>query len=309
MPRFYIHHLTTYKYEQPATYSANQIMLYPLPEGQEVLRHEVAISQHPAVALYTDYFGNKVGTFTLIEPHTELSISSVLEVQTSRREIPEHIQTDWHALEQVSHILPFSDFLALEKSRALPEMLALAEAEKNRHSSPFQVAQILNAYVYEQFSYQKGITNVETPLDEVWTLKAGVCQDFTHVLLMLLRLSGIPARYVSGYICPNKTGMRGEGATHAWVEIYLHGFGWLGLDPTNNCIANETHVRLATGRHFNDCSPVRGTYRGTANHELDVMVSVSYEDGHEVSHTEHTDYHPSEIKKFYAKKQAEQSQQ
>ena len=95
-----------------------------------------------------------------------------------------------------------------------------------------------------------------------------------------LRLMDIPARYVSGYICPNKNGMRGEGATHAWVEAWIPDYGWLGLDPTNNCIANETHVRLAVGKNFSDCSPVKGTYRGTSNHTMEVSVIVAYEDGH-----------------------------
>ena len=90
----------------------------------------------------------------------------------------------------------------------------------------------------------------------------------------------IPARYVSGYICPNKSGMRGEGATHAWVEAYIPFYGWLGLDPTNNCVVNDAHVRLAVGKNFTDCSPVKGTYRGTSNHALEVAVSVSYEDGY-----------------------------
>lgn len=119
----------------------------------------------------------------------------------------------------------------------------------------------------------------KSTLDEVWKLKSGVCQDFAHILLVMLRLIDIPARYVSGYICPNKSGMRGEGATHAWVEAYIPFFGWIGIDPTNNCIVNDSHVRLAVGKNFSDCSPVKGTYRGTSNHTLEVAVSVSYEDG------------------------------
>jgi transglutaminase-like putative cysteine protease len=113
----------------------------------------------------------------------------------------------------------------------------------------------------------------------VWKLKAGVCQDFAHILLVLLRQTGIPARYVSGYVCPNKNGMRGEGATHAWIEAYIPGNGWVGLDPTNNCVADDLHVRLAVGRNFSDCSPVKGTYKGTAGQTLEVGVSVSYESG------------------------------
>ena len=134
-------------------------------------------------------------------------------------------------------------------------------------------------FVFEHFTYKKGITSIESTLDEVWTLKSGVCQDFAHILLVMVRLLDVPARYVSGYICPNKTGMRGEGATHAWVEAYIPFYGWLGIDPTNNCIVNESHVRLAVGKNFSDCSPVKGTYRGTSEHTLEVAVSVSYEDG------------------------------
>jgi transglutaminase-like putative cysteine protease len=136
------------------------------------------------------------------------------------------------------------------------------------------------AYIYQHFQYQKGITTVETTIDEILEHRSGVCQDFAHVLLQMLRTLGIPARYVSGYICPNKSGMRGEGATHAWIEYYLPGYGWVGLDPTNNVFAGPYHVRLATGRHFGDCSPVKGTFKGLAHQNLSVFVSVGYEDGH-----------------------------
>jgi transglutaminase-like putative cysteine protease len=134
-------------------------------------------------------------------------------------------------------------------------------------------------YVFDNFAYKKGITTVETTLDQIWKLRSGVCQDFAHILLAVLRLMDIPARYVSGYVCPKESGMRGEGATHAWVEAYIPYFGWLGFDPTNNCIVNDTHVRLAVGKSFSDCSPVKGTYRGASDHTMEVLVSVSYEDG------------------------------
>ena len=143
----------------------------------------------------------------------------------------------------------------------------------------FTALQQLNEYVYKNFQYIQGITSVTTTLDEIWKLKAGVCQDFAHMLLAMLRLLNVPARYVSGYVCPHDHTLRGEGATHAWVEAYVPFYGWLGLDPTNNCIVNDLHVRLAIGRSFSDCSPVRGTYKGTAKQTLEVGVSVSYEDG------------------------------
>lgn len=149
--------------------------------------------------------------------------------------------------------------------------------EERRKSTPYEVAQYFCHYVFENFKYIKGITSVETTVDEIWKLKSGVCQDFAHILLVMLRRMGIPARYVSGYICPNQNGMRGEGATHAWVETFIPDYGWLGLDPTNNCIVQSNHVRLAVGRNFVDVSPVKGTYKGTAHHKLEVKVIISYE--------------------------------
>jgi len=136
-----------------------------------------------------------------------------------------------------------------------------------------------NEYIFNHFRYIKGITTIETTVDEIIAQKAGVCQDFSHVLLSLLRRMNIPARYVSGYICPNKNGMRGEGATHAWVEAYIPDYGWVGIDPTNNCWAGSHHVKLAVGRDFKDCTPVKGTFKGISKQLLSVYVSVGYEDG------------------------------
>ena len=121
---------------------------------------------------------------------------------------------------------------------------------------------------------KKGVTTIETKVDEILELKAGVCQDFAHVLLVMLHMIGIPARYVSGYICPKNHELRGEGATHAWVEAYIPFYGWLGLDPTNNCIVSDRHVRLAIGRNFSDCTPVKGTYKGSSEHTLEVSVII-----------------------------------
>ena len=99
-------------------------------------------------------------------------------------------------------------------------------------------------------------------------------------MLQVLRSLQIPSRYVSGYICPNKKGIRGEGATHAWVEVYIPGYGWSGIDPTNNIWVTNNHVKLAVGRYFNDCSPIKGTFKGPAHQKLSVFVSIGYEDGH-----------------------------
>jgi transglutaminase-like putative cysteine protease len=283
MPRFNIHHITKYTYEGPVRDSANQIVLFPMKdEYQEVLRQDLAITGEPAVDIYKDYYGNEVGSFTNAEAHSTLSIDSRVEVVTKAKPPLADTtdkETQWAMIEQVRWQVPYIDFLKQEQFPSLNEVLDAVCPDQARNRTPLEAAQQLRTYVFDHFKYIKGVTSVESTLDEVWQLKAGVCQDFAHILLVMLRQIRIPARYVSGYICPNSNGMRGEGATHAWIEAYIPFNGWVGLDPTNNCFVDDLHVRLAVGRNFSDCSPVKGTYKGAAGHMLEVGVSVSYENG------------------------------
>jgi transglutaminase-like putative cysteine protease len=158
-------------------------------------------------------------------------------------------------------------------------MRQLVQEVFRKEKSIAQIIKDSSECIFGQFKYHKGITNIETTVDELLEQRAGVCQDLAHVMLELLRTIGIPCRYVSGYICPNKNGMRGEGATHAWVEAFIPKFGWAGIDPTNNIWVTNNHVKLAVGRNFTDCSPVKGTFKGPAKQSLSVYVSVGYEDG------------------------------
>ena len=283
MPRFNIHHITKYTYEGPVRDSANQIVLFPVKdEYQEVLRQDLTITGEPLVEIFKDYYGNEVGSFTNAEPHSSLIIDSKLEVITKPRPAPEDTtdkESQWTMLDQIRWQVPYIDYLKQEKFQPVIEVLNTICPEKGRSQTPLGAAQQLRTYVYDNFNYIKGVTTIESTLDEVWKLRAGVCQDFAQILLVFLRLIQIPSRYVSGYICSNKNGMRGEGATHAWIEAYIPFYGWVGLDPTNNCVVSDLHVRLAVGRSFSDCSPVKGTYKGTAGQTLEVGVSVSYENG------------------------------
>jgi transglutaminase-like putative cysteine protease len=292
MPEFKIQHVTKYSYPAPVRDGANQIILYPIQdEYQEVVRQELNITGDPSIDTFIDYYGNKVGSFTHNEPHSSLMISSRLWVDTKHRPLPGNDifpAQKWEDLKRLQYMVPYIDFLKQEYFEGFGELKALVESEKSKDDTPYQVALRFSRYVYDNFKYIKGVTTVETTLDEIWKLKAGVCQDFAHILTLMLRLVNIPARYVSGYICTHRNStMRGEGATHAWAEAYIPDYGWLGIDPTNNCIANETHVRLAVGRNFSDCSPVKGIYKGASEHMLEVAVSVGYEDDEpSVNHTE-----------------------
>jgi transglutaminase-like putative cysteine protease len=291
-------------------------MLYPIKDAlQEVIQQSITITGNPIVDLYFDPYGNQVGTFTQAKPHKELIIDSKLIVETFLHRMPDDstpADLQWLELGTLKQQVEFIDFLRFEKFSAQQEMENIIEAERCKNCTPFATAKDFCDYIYRNFEYKKGITTVESTLDEVWSLRSGVCQDFAHILLVMLRAVGIPARYVSGYICPKKNGMRGEGATHAWVEAYVPFYGWLGLDPTNNTLVDDAHVRLAVGKNFSDCSPVKGTYRGTSNHTLDVSVSVGYEDG-ETTDGEHEilkpEVKPSARKNSFRRHQEMQMQQ
>ncbi len=278
MPSYKIKHLTRYTYSSSVIDCTNQIMLYPVVDSQlEVRNHEIRITKDPAVETFIDYFGNHVGVFSIIKPHSELLIESIAEVITKPISFPSddiEAASQWASLANLKYNTLFMDFLKPEAFSSSEEVKTTLQEFISQEKTPLENATALSTYVFNNFSYQKGITNIGTKTDEVWKLKAGVCQDFAHILLIFLRMFNIPSRYISGYICPKGKEMRGEGATHAWVEAYIPNFGWLGLDPTNNCIVNDQHVKLAAGRSFADCTPVKGTYKGSVEHTLEVSVQI-----------------------------------
>jgi transglutaminase-like putative cysteine protease len=280
MAIFSIHHITRYEYTRLVKESLNQIKIHPFSNAtQEILQHELIISHNPELHLFQDYWGNRTGIFTIADSHKSLTIESKLVVRTIEKSPPtstENISTEW--------TIPSNDLFLTELS--IPEQITkqseIDEIVKAIQTEGKKYAEIIHAcseYIYKHFRYIKGITDYETTVDEILEHKSGVCQDFAHVLLQILRTIGIPCLYVSGYICPNKNGMRGEGATHAWVEAWIPEYGWAGIDPTNNVWIQGNHVKLAAGRNFNDCTPVKGTFKGSARQQLSVYVSVGYEDG------------------------------
>ncbi|KIO54439.1 transglutaminase family protein [Flavobacterium hibernum] len=282
MAVFKIVHLTKYQYNYPIKESINEIRLFPHHfENQEVLQYQLLITHNPDVDISVDYYGNRVGNFNVLDAHNEMTIESRMLVRVNHSlKIPDIDATSVEDIQEEKQrsilLLRLCYIDEIEKQNEIIEILNKINIA---HKSIIEIAQKCNTYVFENFTYTKGITNIETTVDEILTLKKGVCQDFAHILLQLLRTAGIPSRYVSGYICPNESGLRGEGATHAWVEIYTPKQGWLGLDPTNNIWTMDNHVRLSVGRNFADCSPIKGTFKGLARQTLSVCVSIGYEDG------------------------------
>jgi transglutaminase-like putative cysteine protease len=279
MADYHIKHITRYTYASTVIDCSNQVMLYPVNDSLQIVKsHELKITDDPAIEIFTDFFENKIGVFSVVEPHNELTIQSDIVVSTTPVIMPKDdlpAVQQWEELNKMCGIFPYMDFMHREKFAADEQIKKLLTGIVDAGKSPLVNANNLSEYVYKNFEYKKGVTTIETKVDEILQLKAGVCQDFAHVLLVMLHMIGIPARYVSGYICPKNHELRGEGATHAWVEAYIPFYGWLGLDPTNNCIVSDRHVRLAIGRNFSDCTPVKGTYKGSSEHTLEVSVIIN----------------------------------
>ena len=145
-----------------------------------------------------------------------------------------------------------------------------------RRADPLTAVRELNKAIYAAFGYEAGVTRADSPIDDVLKARKGVCQDFAHVMIAICRSWGVPARYVSGYLFTDrKAGDRSDpDATHAWVEVFLPSLRWVGFDPTNNIMACERHVACAVGRDYSDVPPSRGVFKGEADSELAVGVSV-----------------------------------
>jgi transglutaminase-like putative cysteine protease len=281
MPVFNIHHVTKYEYDRPVKESVNEIRIYPFVSNeQEILYHELNITDHPDILLINDYWGNRAGTFNLMSAHKSMVIESKLIVRTlGKTERPDSIAGFDALKNEVSNNLPLLELSFIQETELREKMKELIKDIYDPGKLITEIVERCSQYIFNNFQYIKGITTIETTVAEILEHRSGVCQDFAHVMLEILRSLHVPSRYVSGYICPNKNGMRGEGATHAWVEAWIPGAGWTGIDPTNNVWVTNHHVKLAVGRNFNDCSPVKGTFKGPARQSLSVFVSVGYEDG------------------------------
>ena len=282
MPVFNIHHITKYEYDRPVKESVNEIKIFPFADfTQETLHHQVNITGQPDIFIIHDYWGNRTGMFNLMAPHKELVIESKLIVRALGQAF--NSQSDANLASLKDEIANNLSLLELSKITEIELRDKINETVQEFYTPELPIHAIIEKcgnFIFNEFKYIKGITTIETTVKEILEHRSGVCQDFAHVMLEMLRSLGIPSRYVSGYVCPNKSGMRGEGATHAWIEAWLPGSGWVGNDPTNNVWVTNNHVKLAVGRNFRDCTPIKGTFKGPARQSLSVYVSLGYEDGH-----------------------------
>jgi transglutaminase-like putative cysteine protease len=227
---------------------------------------------------YRGEFGNRVHHFDIPNSHNQLTITAVALVDvTAPSSLPEALTARaWDELDALTDSGDYWDTLMpshfANPSKMLYE-LAL-ELDVRRRDDPLTVLRDLNSDIHRIFDYSPKTTRVDSPIDEALSMRKGVCQDFAHIMITLVRHLQIPCRYVSGYLYRGEGRSTGE-ATHAWVEAYLPDIGWVGFDPTNNTLTNERHVRVAIGRDYSDVPPTRGVFRGKAESEMAVTVRIA----------------------------------
>jgi transglutaminase-like putative cysteine protease len=280
-----IRHITRYRYSAPIRENVMEVRMQPRSEGpQHCFEFNLAVTPRAQVTLFHDYLGNTIHHFDIPAQHTQLTLraEAMVEIQPFAP-LPEclPLQT-WEELDQLARDNHYWDMLEPSRfAHPSPLLNELAgELGFTRQSDPLTVLVALNQAIYNTFDYAPQTTTVDSLIDEAIAARRGVCQDFTHIMIALVRRSGIPCRYVSGYLYHQREAQdrSAEDATHAWLEAYLPPLGWVGFDPTNNLIAAERHIRVAIGRDYADVPPTRGIFKGEAEDELSVGVRVSLAD-------------------------------
>ena len=276
--QFTILHQTMYRYQEPIHEGYTVCHLQPTSDqDQYCTRFELGIVPRTRVFTYADRFGNFVHHFSMIPEHPVLAITARSTVVTARPADPPTPEgTPRKALLADPQLRLLYDFLnpspLVEFGRNLR---ALSDEIGEAESDVVGWYQRAGRFIKEHFVYTKRATTVHTTVDESVRLRAGVCQDFAHVLIALCRLNGIPARYASGYIFSGQPdSVLGAEASHAWCEAYVPEYGWLGYDPTNGKLINEYFVKIAIGRDYRDVSPVRGVYKGLTQSTMSVNVAM-----------------------------------
>jgi transglutaminase-like putative cysteine protease len=271
-----IEHSTGYRYASPVVSSYNEVRIIP-QTAEHQLTLEATVRTEPASTTYRywDYWGTQVTAFDIHTPHTELVVTGRSVVQTEEPGRPT-AALSWAELTDESVSDRFIEFV--RPSTATPEHPELVAAARELAAvhAPEQFVGAVGDWVRDRLTYRPGTTGVHTSAVEAWQQGEGVCQDFAHLALVLMRAAGMPARYVSGYQHPSADAEVGEtvaGQSHAWVEGWVG--QWWGFDPTNAVPAGQQHVVVARGRDYNDVSPVHGVYSGGASTSLGVTVAVT----------------------------------
>src|SRR6267154_912825 len=278
-----IRHLTKFLYSNQVSESMMETRMHPRSDqNQRCLTFHLSVSPRCRVFSYRDHLANNVHHFDIPGMHGQLVIvaESLVEVQPMAQ-VPAFLAPDaWADVDAMVErgdywemLLP-SEFTA--PTRALEDLAA--QLDVRRRDDPLMTQHTLNQQMYEYFDYKPKTTKVDSPIDLALGTKTGVCQDFAHIMIALVRSKlRIPCRYVSGYMFHGESDMDRSisSATHAWVEALVPPLGWVGFDPTNCLLAGDRHIRTAIGRDYADVPPTRGIFRGQTPSELSVAVRVT----------------------------------
>jgi transglutaminase-like putative cysteine protease len=285
--RYKFVHVTQFSYDGPVSESYNELRLRPRhDESQSCLSFRVSTNPQAKAIGHQDFFGNWVHLFHILPEHRALRVETeaVVLVHPQDLQAPSILLLpDFDRLRD-SLVDDYYDWIS--PSQYCPFLPAIGElvcqAEKDSDGTVYGFAQAASTLIHKRFRYQPGATHVHSSVADSLETQAGVCQDFSHLLISLLRTRGVPARYVSGYLVPRQTAdeqgamerVIGGLASHAWVQAFVPDIGWFGLDPTVGTFVETQHIRIAYGRDYGDVPPVRGVYKGHAGQSLSVDVLV-----------------------------------
>ncbi len=265
-------HVTTFAYDDAAFRSYNEVRQVPQTNYHQT-RLEAKLATSPAAPQYTywDYWGTQVVAFNIDQGHKELVITSSSLVET--QSMLNRPELDWSAIDAVQE--RYSEYLA-RTVRTAPDEELVEIASGLRAGAPAPTVEAVTGWVHDALEYVPGVTGVQTSAVEAAHAGRGVCQDFAHLSLALLRAAGVPARYVSGYLHPDPEAPLDEavlGESHAWIEAWVG--EWWPLDPTNATPVGARHIVVARGRDYADVPPVKGVYAGNADHQMSTQVRLT----------------------------------
>ncbi len=276
MWRMRVVHSTGYAYKSAVTASFNEARLTPRSDArQNVVLNRVETVPATRSYRYTDYWGTAVTAFDLHAPHTELEVTSSSVVETEQAEPPETKAT-WEDLASEAVIDRFNEVLSPTDYTPASKRIARVGRRIAKYHEPQDAVIEAVRWVRTELKYVKGTTAVHSSGLDALREGQGVCQDFAHLTLILLRSMGIPARYVSGYLHPKRNAKIGEtvdGQSHAWIQAWIG--EWWRYDPTNECEVNEQYISCAVGRDYADVTPLKGIYSGEGSTDLDVVVEIT----------------------------------
>ena len=274
--RLRIRHITRVAYAQAAISSHNEVRMTPLTlPGQTTLDSRVTVNPTATTWSYWDYWGTQVTGFDLMDPHADLTITANSLVETHRPG-PLSEAPSWAEVTEETAKSRLLEFAGATVRTTVPAELVEKAREASAGLDPHETAAAVSSLVADRVSYLPGATGVNTSAAEAWEQGAGVCQDIAHVTIALLRGLGLPTRYVSGYLHPEREAELHRpvpGQSHAWVEYWAG--DWCGYDPTNRTRADESHVVVGRGRDYDDVTPHKGVYRGVAGGPPEVTVEFT----------------------------------